>query len=214
MAYPKKQLILVTLFAGAVGLFAGFVRYQSAPGKNARPPDIPGFLWPNPKPLSAFSLDAHGPERFDLDSLKGKWTFLFFGYIHCPEVCPVALSVLADVERRLSEAGQPAENTQVVFVSLDPQRDSPEQLRHYAQHFSPDFLGVTGNDEQLAGLTRQLGILYRMTDRGPTGDYLVDHTASVLLTDPEARLVAVFGFPHNAESIANRFMTIRDFLEG
>lgn len=212
MRYPKK-LILVTLFAAAVGLLAGFVLYQSAPGKNAPQPDIPGFLWPNPKALTAFSLEDHGSGAFNLDSLKGKWTFLFFGYTHCPDVCPVTLSVLADVERRLSKAEQSTENTQVVFVSLDPQRDSQEQVRQYVQHFSPDFLGVTDDEERLAGLTRQLGILYTITDRGPSGDYLVDHTASVLLTDPEARLVAVFGFPHNAETIANRFMTIRDFLE-
>ncbi len=214
VSYAKKPLILLTLLAGALGLLAGFILYQLAPGKNAPQQAVPGFLWPNPKALKAFSLEGDGRQAFDLDSLKGKWTFLFFGYTHCPDVCPVTLSVLAEVERRLSNAKQSAENTQVVFVSLDPQRDNQERLQQYVRYFSPDFLGVTGDEERLSVLTRQLGIVHTRSASGPSGDYLVDHTASVLLTDPEARLVAVFGLPHNAESIAKRFMAIRDFLEG
>ena len=214
MRHRTKPLILLTFFAGTIGLLAGFVLYPSAPGKNAPPIDIPGFLWPNPKVLTAFSLEDHAGRAFDLDTLKGKWTFLFFGYTHCPDVCPLTLSVLADVERRLTKAKQASENTQVVFVSLDPRRDDQEQLHQYVQYFSPDFVGVTGDEERLAGLTRQLGIVHAIAEPGPSGDYLVDHTASVLLTDPEARLVAVFGLPHNAGSIASRFMAIRDFLEG
>lgn len=214
MNYAKKRLILLTLLAGGLGLLAGFVLYQSAPGKSGSQQEIPGFLWPNPKLLTAFSLEDHGRRAFDLDSLKGKWTFLFFGYTHCPDVCPMTLSVLAEVERHLSNANQSAGNTQIVFVSLDPQRDTRERLQQYVQYFSSDFLGVTGDEERLTALTRQLGIVHTKSAPGPGGDYLVDHTASVLLTDPGARLVAVFGLPHNAESIASRFMAIRGFLEG
>nr|MBS0020749.1 SCO family protein [Gammaproteobacteria bacterium] len=214
MQYPKKQLILLTFFAGAIGLLAGFILYQSAPGKNIPQPDIPGFLWPNPKALTAFSLEDHSRQAFSLERLKGKWTFLFFGYTHCPDVCPVTLSVLADVERRLAQAKQPLENIQVVFVSLDPQRDNQERLQQYVQYFNPSFLGVTGDQERLTELTRQLGIVHTRVARGSSDDYLVDHTASILLTDPDARLVAVFGLPHNAETISSRFVTIRGFLEG
>jgi protein SCO1/2 len=214
MAYPKKYYVLLTLLAGAVGLLAGFVLYQSAPGKHAPQPDVPGFLWPNPKSLTAFSLEDHAQRKFDLDRLKGKWTFLFFGYTYCPDVCPVTLSVLAEVEQRLSKINQPMDDVQVVFVSLDPQRDNQERLQQYVQYFNPDFVGVTGDEERLAALTRQLGVVYTITDRGRGGNYLVDHTASILLTDPAARLVAVFGLPHNAETIANRFVTIREFLQG
>lgn len=214
MRYLKKQVILLSVFAGAIGLVAGFVLYQSAAGKRAVPPDVPGLLWPNPKALAVFSLEDHGQQTFNLDRLKGKWTFLFFGYTHCPDVCPVTLSVLADAEKRLSKAGQSLEDVQVVFVSLDPKRDTQERLQQYVQYFSPGFIGVTGDEEGLSDFTRQLGVVYSVTDRGANDDYLVDHTASILLTDPSARLVAVFGFPHDAEAIAHRFMSIREFLEG
>lgn len=214
MRYPKKLLVLFTFFAGAVGLLGGFVLYQSSLGRTVPQPDIPGFLWPNPKALTAFNLEDHSGRAFNLNRLKGKWTFLFFGYTHCPDVCPVTLSVLADVERRLSKAKQPLENVQVVFVSLDPQRDNQERLQQYVQYFNPSFLGVTGDEAQVADLTRQLGIVHTIVDRGSSDNYLVDHTASILLTDPQTRLVAVFGLPHNAETISSRFVAIREFLEG
>lgn len=214
MNHPKKQFVLWVLVAGAVGLLGGFFLYQSTPGKNAAQPDIPGFLWPNPKAVSAFSLEDHARRAFNQDNLRGKWTFLFFGYTYCPDVCPVTLSVLADVEKRLSKVDQLGDDTQVVFVSVDPQRDSPERLQQYVEYFSPDFIGVTGDEDRLKGLTGQMGIVYAVTDSGSNGNYLVDHAASVLLTDPEARLVAVFGLPHDADTIANRFVSIRQFIEG
>ena len=214
MRYPKIPVAVLSLFAGVVGLVAGYMLYQTAPGKGAPEPDIPGFLWPQPKALTAFSLADHNGQPFNLDHLKGRWTFLFFGYTYCPDVCPLTLSVLADVEKRLAQASKNLEPTQVAFVSIDPGRDTHERLRQYVQYFSHDFLGVTGEEKQVTGLTRQLGIVHIASKPGPSGDYLVDHTASVLLTDPEARLVAIFGLPHDAETIANRFMAIRGFLAG
>lgn len=215
MVFQGRRLIYIMLFAGVLGLLGGFLFYQGLLGKKTAPePSIPGFLWPQPKALTSFVLNDQEHQSFGLQQLKGKWTFLFFGYTHCPDVCPLTLSVLAEVERRLAESPQGVQDVQVVFVSLDPKRDTPKKLREYVHYFHHDFLGVTGGKEQLTELTRQLGIVYAVSDPAQSGDYLVDHSASVLLIDPQTRLVAVFGMPHDASTIANRFTAIREFLEG
>jgi protein SCO1/2 len=211
----NRRFAVTLLLGGMVGLVLGLLVYQTWLGKSSEPPpNVPGFLWPNPKPVGPFTLADQNQQPFGLERLKDKWTFLFFGYTHCPDVCPLTLSVLSDVKERLQQSPQGTQDVQVVFVSLDPQRDTPEQIGRYVQYFEEDFVGVTGDEETLSELTRQLGIVYRKTEPGPRGDYLVDHTASILLTDPQARLVGVFGAPHKAQVIAERFSAIRGYLEG
>ena len=161
----------------------------------------------------AFHLTDHHGQPFGLDRLEGKWTFLFFGYTHCPDVCPMALSVLANVDKRLHGSGD-ATHVQYVFVSVDPQRDTLAHLADYVTYFDKSFIGATAPEKELSLLTRQLGILYTRTEPDARGDYLVDHTASILLVDPKARLVAVFSTPHDATTIASRFSRIRHFVGG
>lgn len=178
----------------------------------ARPeaPEIDGLLWPQSKALTAFALEDHHGKAFTLDRLRGRWTLLFFGYTHCPDVCPVTLSVLRNSVALMAEADADAEPPQVVFVSVDPKRDTIEHLAAYVSHFNPRFLGVTGSDVNLKAFVRQLGVLYLLTDADANGDYLVDHTAALFLIDPRGHLVALFQAPHAADRLARDIPRIRE----
>ena len=211
----NSKLLLAGTLAAAMGLTAGFLlSHYMADRTQQQQASIPGFLWPNPKMLRAFSLvDQHG-QPFDRERLKGKWTFLFFGYTHCPDVCPVTLAVLQQVAQALRASPKGARDVQIVFVSVDPERDTPARLAEYVRYFDDEFVGATGNAVDLDVLTRQLGIVHMRLQPSEDGNYLVDHTAAILLTDPEARWLAVFSAPHKAPEIAKRYQEIRSVVEG
>jgi len=172
-------------------------------------PNIDGLLWPQSKALADFDLEDHRGKAFTLDALKGRWTLLFFGYTHCPDVCPVTLAVLKNAIALMSETGADTAAPQVVFVSVDPKRDSLEHLGAYVEYFNPRFLGVTGSDANLKAFARQLGVLYVLTEPDANGEYLVDHTAAIFLIDPRGHLVALFQAPHAAATLAQNIPRIQ-----
>ena len=170
-------------------------------------------LFPNPKPLTAFTLADQGNHVFDLSRLKGKWSFLFFGFTHCPDVCPTTLSVLARAHENITRNTVGSEGIQFVFISVDPNRDTAVKLRQYVDYFDATFLGVTGNDAQIANLARQLGAEYRVAFTPGVENYPVYHTTAVFLVDPRARYHAIFMPPLDAETISRRFNVLRE-LDG
>jgi len=181
------------------------------------PPEPPQLqqatLLPSPKPIAAFNLTDQKGERFTLDDLKGHWTFAFFGYTHCPDVCPTSLGMLAQVMRSLEKTTPPEQMPQGLFVSVDPQRDTPETLAKYVAYFYPEFIGATGDSAQIDALTHQLGVLYIRKQGDSAGDYLFDHSAAIVLLDPDGRYHALFNVPHDPEKIASDFVQIRNYYE-
>jgi protein SCO1/2 len=176
-------------------------------------PDRVMTLLPDPKPLTAFALTDHENRVFDLSRLKGKWSFLFFGYTHCPDICPMTLAILARAHENIAKSAVGAKDVQFVFISVDPNRDTAGKLRQYVSFFDPTFLGVTGDDAQLGNLAGQLGAAYEVAVTPGMNDYPVYHTAAVFLVDPRARYSAVFAPPLDAEGISRRFEVLRE-LEG
>jgi protein SCO1/2 len=176
-------------------------------------PDQVMTLFPAPKPLEAFAFTDHENRVFDLSRLKGKWSFLFFGYTHCPDVCPTTLAVLARTHEEIVKSTVGAKDVQFVFISVDPNRDTAGKLEQYVTYFDPTFLGVTGNNAQLGNLAGQLGAAYEVAITPGTDNYPVYHTAAVFLVDPRARYHAVFAPPLDAEAISKRFKVLRE-LEG
>jgi protein SCO1/2 len=169
---------------------------------------------PEPRVLADFSLLDHDGTPFSLERLRGRWSLLFFGFTRCPDICPSTLYDLQQVSRSVdvdSGAGGAATPWQVIFVSVDPERDSPAQLKEYVSWFDPRFLGVTGAPEQLAPLALQIGVAFRVEEHA-TGsqDYAVDHSASVFLTDPQGRLHGVFPAPHDGAAMARDFAAVID----
>jgi protein SCO1/2 len=162
--------------------------------------------------LADFALVDQDGQPFSLANLRGRWTFLAIGYTHCPDVCPTTLATFAAVQGRiaaLSSKGEAVAPSQFLFISVDPERDSPERLAHYVRYFDPAFLGATGDDAQLRVLVAQLGLLYaKVEDQDTAMGYLVDHSAWILLVDPEGRLTAIYMPPHDPERIAADFFSI------
>ena len=179
-----------------------------------QPPQLKqGTLLPSAKAIADFQLtDQHG-KPFTRNNLVGKWSFAFFGYTHCPDVCPTSLSMLAQVMKKLEQNDNLDTKPQVVFVSVDPERDTPELLAQYLPYFNPDFIGVTGDPQQLLLLTRQLGIMYGKAPGDNADDYLVDHSASIILFDPDGNFLALFGMPHDPDLIAQEFVAIKNYYE-
>jgi protein SCO1/2 len=197
----KIALIAAALAAVACGLLLGIL------SRHDEPPAIAGFVYPEPKAISPFALTAQNGGTFDLGALKGKWSFVYFGYTYCPDVCPTTLAELSRAQKLLDEAGADSAN-QYVFVSVDSRRDTPQRLAQYVRFFNRKFVGATGNDAALAGLARDVGVAYSFPE-GRTGSvYAVDHSSIVALFDPDARLHAVFTPPQKGEEIAAGFRKI------
>lgn len=177
-------------------------------------PDGAMTLFPDPKSLTAFALTDDKSRVFDLASLKGKWSFLFFGFTHCPDVCPTTLAVLARARENIAKHAVGAEQIQFVFISVDPNRDSASKLRQYVQYFDATFLGVTGDNAQISNLAGQLGAAYRVAITPGIENYPVYHSTAVFLVDPRARYHAVFASPDDAEAISKRFKVVRELAAG
>ena len=199
MKRPRKIALYALAVAAAVTGIA--IAILTRPDE----PSIAGFVYPEPRVISPFKLATQDGKPFDLESLKGKWTFVYFGYTYCPDVCPTTLAELARAKKLLDNAGASA---QYVFVSVDPQRDTPRRLAQYVAFFDPGFVGASGSDEALTALTRQVGVAYSFPDGIKGATYAVDHTSIVALFDPDARLHAVFTPPQEADRIAEGFRKI------
>ena len=147
-----------------------------------------------------FGLNA-AEGRFRLSDLSGKVVLLYFGYRACPDICPTNLAIISLALRSLSPDEQ--EQVRVVFVSVDPERDTPEQLADYVGHFYPRMIGVTGSDEAIAAAASVYGAAYqRSVDSDSAMGYAVDHSAYSYLIDGSGRLVQVLEHATPAEEIA------------
>ncbi|MCU4674427.1 SCO family protein [Catenovulum sp. 2E275] len=135
--------------------------------------------------LSPFELTNNQHTNLTLDSLKNHWSIIFLGYTYCPDICPTTLADLARVYPDLKQANQ---DLQVVFISADPQRDNIKQLDQYIRFFHPEFIAATAQHPKLLPFTRELGLIYSLAGEGD--NYLVNHSASLVIVDPEGRLRA------------------------
>jgi protein SCO1/2 len=207
---PNYRLIILAMFVGLISAAGGisFWRVMQGPHPTS---NATLMVLPEPKVIADFALIDGQGQAFSLENLRGKWSLLFFGFTHCPDVCPSALYDLNLISESLKNQGGDAAEHQVVFISVDPERDTPEKLSQYVAYFNPDFIGVTGNQEQLKPLTMQLGIAYQFEEHEPGAErYDVYHTASVMLINPRGQLHGVFPAPHNAEKMAGELADVID----
>ena len=189
----KRGLILVTLIvlAGLVGVAIWFSANTQNKALVLSEPQVT---------LPEFAFQKAGKADFTNASLKGKWSLLFIGYTYCPDVCP---TTLADLDRVYpSLTNDQKTTTQVVFISVDPNRDKAEELADYVHYFNPNFIGVTSSHQQLWPFVTQLGLIYSLVEEGETSAYyLVDHSASIVLINPEGKLHATFKSEVNEQGI-------------
>lgn len=174
------------------------------------PPPLPqtATMLPATTELASFSLlDQHGAE-FTASSFAGRWNLVFFGFTHCPDVCPLTLQVLSDARQKMVDAGED-ELPRIVLVSVDPERDTPQLMGQYVAHFGDDTIGVSGDLTELRKLTEGLGIFFEKS--ALDGDsYSVDHSAVVIVVDPDGRFHSLFSSPHKAENFAHDLPILMD----
>ncbi len=152
--------------------------------------------------LPEFELRNHNNLPLTRSSLKGKWSLLFFGYIHCPDICPATLQTLAEMFTEIEDPDV-LESIRIYFVSVDPARDTPEILATYVSYFNPDFIGATAPLEKLTPLTRSLGIAHETRNNTEaSSDYGVDHSSAIVLVNPQAEFAGLFSAPHDALALA------------
>jgi protein SCO1/2 len=183
----NRRAVLWLALIGVAAVVAGAVLAQLL--TPASVPLVSGTWLPQPSPLPAFHLVDLSGHDFDLDSLHGHPTLMFFGFTNCPDVCPLTLATLAQVQH-----SAPLPGSRIVFVTIDPQRDSAAVLRVYLDEFSRRFIGARGSPAALAPLLRALHVVATRQDL-PDGGYTMMHSATLYLIDAHARLAAVFSPP-------------------
>ena len=203
---------MALMLGGYLSLF-GFNLPVGPPEKPAA--QIESFFWPHQKQLSAFELVDHNGEPYTDQHLKGRWQFLFFGYTHCPDICPITLNTMRQSKEKILVMRPDVENRMdFVFISVDGERDTPQHLKTYLQFFGGHFKGATGNDSQIDSLTGQLGVPYAIDDHEPGGqDYLVSHTGAIFLISPQGTLASIYQPPLSADQISGRFLDILAFMD-
>ena len=187
----------------SIGLGAAIAGALVARLTSQAPVVLEGGTWlPRPRPVAGFHLVDHtGRERSAAD-LRGHPSLLFFGFTYCPDVCPTTVAALTEALRR-----QPLPGLQVLFVSVDPERDTGAVLGSYLGAFNREFIGLRGDAQALQPLMQSLGAI-AMRQPLAGGGYTMDHTATLYRIDTHGRLVAVFTPPYSAERLAADFSRI------
>ncbi len=170
-----------------------------------RPYSYHGLLTESKNPVTDFELVGPGGKPVKLSDFRGKLVVIYFGYTFCPDACPTTLAELA---RGMKKLGTDAEAVQVLLITVDPERDTPEVLAQYVAHFDPRFLGLGGTPEQIAAAAKPLGIYYQKQAGTVATGYGIDHTATVSVIDQRGVLRLVFPYGTPGEDIASDLTTL------
>jgi len=205
-------IIIATVIAFAVGLKLGALvaNSQKLQVKAAT-------IFEKPRVISPFKLQTTAAKEFTQKDLLGHWTLMFFGFTNCPDICPTTLSILNQVYQTVEKKG--IKPPQVVFVSVDPGRDHLDKLASYVPYFNPNFIGATGAPNELKSLAQQLGVMYqriddpKLTPEQQKKSYLVDHSGTIVVFNPQGQYFAVFSMPHQAPEIAQDMINITQHYE-
>ena len=162
-----------------------------------------------PRELSSFKLLNQNNQAVDNSILKNKWSFVFFGFTYCPDICPATLSVLSDFSDNLTESDY-FYDTNFIFVSLDPARDDPASLKSYVEYFNPNFYGITGEFLDLHRFSKQLNVAFQkvVTD-AENGNYTIDHSGHIALINPEGYFQGYYKPPFDLNRFLMTYKSLR-----
>ena len=198
----KPLLFFIVPLALVMGVYSALMIFDPPPIKL----QAATWLGEQARPLPAFSMTDHNQQPFDNQSIQGKWQLLFFGYTHCPDICPDTLQVLADAYDSIYDLTA-KDSLQIVFVSIDPERDSLSRMKAYVEHFHKGFLSARSSLPELQPLTQALGI-HHSVEIVADGKVQVEHSGVLILVDPQGRFSGLFSSPHNAEEIAHDLVAL------
>lgn len=203
-----KQWLLISLIV--IGVFA-YVIMQGTDKQTAIRPNLPedlqDVILPQAVKLVPFTVIDQHSTPFTLANLKGKWSLIYFGFTNCPDACPTALAELDDMVQLLEKNETAPKNIQIVFVTLDPDRDTAKEMEVYLNYFNSQFIGLTGNIDKIRELSDTLGIFFSY-DKHTPNEYSVMHSSAIVLVDPETRYIARFPEPYDATQLADWLLQI------
>ena len=190
-----KRLSWLLVALGA--LCAAVAGFWLARELDSSAPQLASGTWlGSPRTVTDFQLTDSDGHPFTIQNLQGKPSLVFFGFTHCPDVCPTTLVKLAQVKKSATLAG-----IQVLFITVDPQRDTPQAVGKYAHSFDPSFVGLTGDQAAIDKVTKAFAVAAIRVDL-PGGDYTMDHSAQVFLVNSQAQIVGVFSPPFDTRRLA------------
>lgn len=166
-------------------------------------------LFPQGKAFSGFNLTDHNQQKIDADSFKGHTSVVFFGFTNCPDICPTTLQELKLTDKLLKKAGK--QSPHFIFISVDPDRDKPDNLKSYIEYFNPDFAAATGDEANILSLASQLGVAYHVAEHDEAQVvYDVDHSSALFLINDKGQRIGIFPAPHNAAILAEDLTTFME----
>ena len=201
-------LSISALIAAGAGIWMG---QQSTDNSQIaiKPDAIQGAIYPAAKVIKDFSLVNQNAETITKASFINKWSLIFVGYTHCPDVCPTTMAVMNQVSEIMQQ--QSIQPPRIVFLSIDPERDTVELLKPYVTYFNKDFIGLTGSIEEVTKLSIQLNAVFRKSSGSPGSsdssgeisktNYLMDHSSALMLINPEGNLQSILTAPHTPGNI-------------
>jgi protein SCO1/2 len=187
----NQKIFMFVLFVCAAIVSSLFIFHlRNQPQSSAANADE-AFIFPESRDIKPFKLMTANNQVFSQDTFRNHWTLVFFGFTHCAMICPTTLGMIGKTYANLQ---QQYPNLQVVMVSLDPERDTPEIVKHYAESYNPAFIGVTGKIDELRKLQSQMGIYSAKSETAADGTYQIQHTSSIMLVNPEGKWAGMFKF--------------------
>jgi protein SCO1/2 len=203
MANRSKIVSLVFLcILGAAGVVAGII-WSTRPDVTL----ASGTLLAPARPLADFSLTDNQGRDFGAANLRGHWSLMFFGYTNCPDYCPTTLTTLAALEKQL-RAAKTVAPPQVIFVSVDAKRDTPERLNQFVPYFDSEFIGLTAASQPaIEALARKWGVAVNI-QYAANGNYIVDHSTVIFVIDPAGKLAAILTGPFTVDALRGDYRRI------
>ena len=214
MSKPAVLLTLAALAAAGLGLWISQRVYGPTEAAIATP-QVPvtqaTTVLPTPRSVPPFELQQSDGTPLTQDELKGHWTVVFLGFTHCPDICPTTLAQLSTAQKQWAAIPE-AQRPRVLFVSADPERDSPEQTGRYAHAFHPETLAATAPVPQLERFARSLSLVFMKVPgaSGEAHDYSIDHSAALVLLDPQGKLGGVIQPPFDIKAVAADLALLAD----
>jgi len=206
---------ILIILAAAIAIGLGIYSYQKTNLSNSNISELlkhATYLYDNKKAIADYDLVDHNGNPFTPNDIRGTWTFWFFGFTHCPDICPITLGTLSASVNKLKTEHNISDKINIIFVSVDPERDDTASLKTYVNAFSEHAIGVTAEQNKLTPFLKNMGIVaVKQDNNGQLKDYLVDHSSSIFLIAPDTGISAYFGSPHEVNSIVQDFLTINKF---
>ena len=168
--------------------------------------DLGLYLIDPARNLGSFNLTDSNGKEFLPNNFEGKWNVLFFGFTFCPDICPITMSMLSRIEKEIDS--QELDKIRIFLVTVDPDRDSPDQLKVYLENFSENFIGLTGGLDQIYNFATRVNAPFSPISNSKDPHYSVDHTGSIILINPEGNYAGFFRAPHNQDDIKKAILDI------